>query len=118
MEAGTPATLDTRGRTRPSAEKASGRRLGLAHARLVPERAIGPFWPRSPRVRMRGRDEVLAPQNHGCKGLRFAFQGLAAVSEWLLGRGCSGRRGSGADGAAAPPASGRGIHEAGEAAAR
>lgn len=113
-----PPLLDSRGRARPSAAKASGRRFGMAHARLVPEPAIGPFRPRSPRVRMRGRDKVLAPASHGCKELRFPSQGLAAISEWLLGRGCSGRRGSGADGAAVFPASGRGIREAGEAATR
>lgn len=61
MEAGEPALLDNRGRTRPSAAKGFGWRLEIAHARLVPEPTIGPFWSRSLRVRMRGRDKVLAP---------------------------------------------------------
>uniref|UniRef100_A0A8C2QJ60 Nuclease EXOG, mitochondrial n=2 Tax=Cricetulus griseus TaxID=10029 RepID=A0A8C2QJ60_CRIGR len=47
------------------------------------------------------------PRVDGCEELRVPLPGLAAVSERLLGRGCGGRRGSGADGAAVPPASGR-----------
>lgn len=117
-EVGAPAQMDARGTHETLSSE------GLWEAARDCACAPGPgagdwiILPSEPRVRMRGRDKVPAPGSHGCKELCFTSQGLAAVSEWLLGRGCSGRRGSGADGAAVFPASGRRIREAGEAATR
>lgn len=47
------------------------------------------------------------PGQDGCQKFCIPPQRLPALPEWLRGRGCGGRRGSGAHGLAVPPEPGR-----------